>query len=166
MSDSYQPQSWNYHFGAPKAGRKLWLIKPEEINFLIPLVLKTAKEHLDPKKSHLFIDPTSNYKINSDSCLHLSKLLNEVLNRKKSNKEFLPQLGAANEDINRFFSDDGWRHIRKEYQQILKRNKKSHIEIPNDILQRLKEYQQTNGFSDYGQTIDELLELAKVNVND
>ncbi|RLV58481.1 hypothetical protein D5018_17170 [Parashewanella curva] len=87
MSVIYEPQPWQYHYGAPRAGRKLWLIKPSEVGVMIPLVLKVAQVYLDADKQHLYFDVSSSYKVRSNAFIALSKLLKNIMQLVENNEE-------------------------------------------------------------------------------
>ena len=59
--------------------------------------------------------------------------------------------------LNQYFSDLGWRMVRKELSQIKKRQKKSHIEVSKDIILRLKRYMELERLDSFDQALDTLL---------
>ena len=68
-----------------------------------------------------------------------------------------------NDKLNSYFSDFGWRMVRKELSQIKKRQKKSHIELSKDLIIQLKEYMGQHSLDSFDQAIDNLLVEAEGN---
>lgn len=150
MSD-YQ---WQYHGAAPKAGRRLVLLKPDELHLALPLIYRRIEA------KNMLLQPTwFNENINNQEQAYfaLEPLLTQLVQQRKKNEDILPLLKAVNMSLNAYFSDLGWRMIRKELSQIKKRQKKSHLEVSNDIIFKLKHYMQKHQFDSVDQAIDNLL---------
>ncbi|MGS0729409.1 hypothetical protein ACVBKF_24640, partial [Shewanella sp. 0m-11] len=87
----------------------------------------------------------------------LTESLSELNHKRKQNRGLDIALEKSNILLNQYFSDYGWRMVRKELSQIKKRKKKSHIEIGNDLVTRLKEFMSINQVDTFDQAIDFLL---------
>ncbi|WP_298774226.1 hypothetical protein [uncultured Shewanella sp.] len=145
---------WRYHGEAPKAGRRLVLLKPDELHLALPLIYRRIKA------KNISLQPTwFNQEINNQEQAYfaLEPLLTELVQQRKMNEDIVPLLKKVNVSLNAYFSDLGWRMIRKELSQIKKRQKKSHLEVSNDIIFKLKHYMQKQQFDSVDQAIDNLL---------
>ena len=142
-------QAWKYHESKPTAGRKLLLLEESELNFALPLIYRLINPDAAASKATWF------YNLNSYP--ELVTLLNEVVRLRKKGQLLDNELTKANNMLNQYFSDFGWRMVRKELSQIKKRQKKSHIEVSKDIIQRLKHYMETQKLDSFDQAIDTLL---------
>jgi len=69
----------------------------------------------------------------------------------------IQDLEFVNSDINQFFSIEGWRLVRAEMQQILKRESIKRIPIDLDIFHRLNVLIALESFDSYSSCIDSLL---------
>lgn len=161
-------ENWKYHGEPPSAGRKLRLISYNEMGVFIPLIYRVISSNISLEKLHWFsissIETIKNStKIKSGIVLFptLHDELKKLIAIKKESAipidDIYIQLDNVNKIINKTFSDNGWRNIRKEFSQILKRRKKSHIEISRDLINKLKQYMNKNGFDTFDQAVDELL---------
>ncbi|SUI69110.1 hypothetical protein [Shewanella morhuae] len=142
-------QAWKYHESKPTAGRKLLLLEESELIFALPLIYRLINPDAAASNATWF------YNLNSYP--ELVTLLNEVVRLRKKGQLLDNELTKANNMLNQYFSDFGWRMVRKELSQIKKRQKKSHIEVSKDIIQRLKHYMETQKLDSFDQAIDTLL---------
>lgn len=151
---------WQYHGNAPRAGRKLLLIQSDEISLAVPMIyrlltsdsiLRRPSWYLDSITSAGRLTELSSYNDLVDS---LRALVNS---HRQRSAEVHSLLNQTNKLLNQFFSDLGWREARKEISQIKKRQKKAHIEVSKDIINRLKLYMEKEHFDSFDQALDNLL---------
>ncbi len=151
---------WRYHGDAPRAGRKLLLIQADEISLTVPMIYRyLTSENIQRKPDWYLVSVASanrltEHPIYSELIDSLRALVNS--HRQKS-ESIAQQLKATNTLLNQFFSDLGWREARKEISQIKKRQKKAHIEVSKDIINRLKLYMEQESFDSFDQALDNLL---------
>ncbi len=161
-------QAWIYHGKSPKAGRKLLLLEQDELTFALPLIYRIIHPKEIPLRNEWFSSEIIELdeRENSQYVLLVERLQQATVDRKKSNalENSLVQL---NRQLNLYFSDHGWRMVRKELSQIKKRQKKSHIELSNDLIAKLKIYMEQEHFDSFDQAIDNLLtESASIKLED
>ena len=167
---------WEYHGKSPNAGRKLLLLQEEEVLLACPLIyrnlsLKNIRNKASWFSSEVTIHINDEAKLLADlnlyNLLYLElKTIIEVRKNKSNKIDFLNSLEQLNYLLNQFFSDFGWRQIRKEISQIKKRQKKGHIEVSKDIIFKLKRYMELERFDSFDQALDTLLSDHKINDTD
>lgn len=154
-------QVWIYQQAAPSAGRKLLLLERDEITLALPLIYRLSHpEHVMLRPSWFVPDVVQRIESPQGQELHYSQLvpaLNGLVASKKNAHELTQALSQVNQLLNQYFSDLGWRMVRRELSQIKKRQKKSHIEVSKDIISRLKHYMETEHFDSFDQALDNLL---------
>lgn len=144
---------WEYHHAAPTAGRKLLLLDKAELVFALPLIYRMVHPDVVGEKAEWF----NLLAQTSTSYTELIANLNVLVQLRKKNQNVDLQLQLINRMLNQYFSDLGWRTVRKELSQIKKRQKKSHIEVSKDIILRLKRYMELERLDSFDQAIDTLL---------
>lgn len=147
---------WCYHFSPPKAGRKLKLLEVDEVILALPLIYRLIPLNAVNNRADWFVE-FSTAEERSELFLLLSESLSILNKKRKQGTCLIAELNQTNKLLNDYFSDYGWRMVRKELSQIKKRKKKSHIEISNDLVSRLKEYMAANQIDTFDQAIDNLL---------
>ncbi|GIU38314.1 hypothetical protein L2719_03700 [Shewanella schlegeliana] len=149
-------QSWQYHQQKPTAGRKLKLLEAEELLVALPLIYRLISLIEVEKRKDWFyefeeaVEREQLYILLTESLSSLNQLRKQATGVDEA-------LLQTNLLLNRYFSDYGWRMVRKELSQIKKRKKKSHIEIGNDLVVKLKEFMAQNQIDTFDQAIDHLL---------
>lgn len=144
---------WTYHHKAPTAGRKLLLLDKAELVFALPLIYRIVHPDLMMERASWFNLVAQK----PESYTELIANLNILVQLRKKNQIVDLQLLRVNQMLNQYFSDLGWRMVRKELSQIKKRQKKSHIELSNDIILRLKRYMELERLDSFDQALDTLL---------
>lgn len=150
---------WIYHGASPKAGRKLLLLEETELTVSLPLIFRI----IHPTEIALRKEWFSDLIIEMDESdnpeyLILAERLQQVtLDRKNCSAALSNSLVLLNQQLNLYFSDHGWRMVRKELSQIKKRQKKSHVELSNDLILKIKTYMEKERFDSFDQAIDNLL---------
>ncbi|MGL4476201.1 MAG: hypothetical protein ACRCT7_17370 [Shewanella sp.] len=153
---------WQYHGEAPKAGRKLLLVLWDEIPFALPLMYRYMTKDYYRRKPEWFEFTLTNEQ--SLSGLPLFANLNELMKsllelRRQGDEQQHAALAQVNLLLNQYFSDLGWRMVRRELSQIKKRQKKGHIEVSKDIIEKLKSYMVSYQFDSFDDAIDNLLSV-------
>ncbi|KPN77640.1 MAG: hypothetical protein LRY75_02795 [Shewanella xiamenensis] len=144
---------WEYHQEAPTSGRKLRLLDKAELVFALPLIYRMVHPDVVGEKAGWF-----NLLMHSPtSYTELIANINILVQLRKKNQTVDVQLQQVNRMLNQYFSDLGWRMVRKELSQIKKRQKKSHIEVSKDIILRLKRYMELERLDSFDQALDTLL---------
>ncbi|BAJ02106.1 hypothetical protein [Shewanella violacea] len=159
---------WVYHGEAPKAGRKLLLLQVDELTFSLPLIYRLIHPAEIAQKSDWFSASivTADEKQNTQYIM-LVELLQRVTQERKKQTNLIEPLTHLNQMLNQYFSDYGWRMVRKELSQIKKRQKKSHIELSKDLIAKLKSYMEQENLDSFDQAIDNLLsEVESFNGSD
>lgn len=157
-----QRQAWVYHGEAPKAGRKLLLLEMTELNIALPLIFRLVHPGELETRKDWFVSPNNLHEVShNQNYIDLVECLQLVTENRKRLNEIETLIVKLNDKLNSYFSDFGWRMVRKELSQIKKRQKKSHIELSKDLIIQLKEYMEQHSLDSFDQTIDNLLEEAK-----
>lgn len=143
---------WEYHYVAPSSGRKLLLLDKTELVFALPLIYRMVHPESVAERAEWFQLNQSQL-----SYTELIANLNLLVQLRKKNQSVDVQLKLVNGQLNQYFSDLGWRMVRKELSQIKKRQKKSHIEVSKDIILRLKRYMELERLDSFDQALDTLL---------
>lgn len=143
---------WEYHHAAPTAGRKLLLLDKTELVLALPLIYRMVHPESVTERAEWFQLSQS-----QSSYTELIANLNLLVQLRKKNQPVDQQLQSVNRMLNQYFSDLGWRMVRKELSQIKKRQKKSHIEVSKDIILRLKRYMELERLDSFDQALDTLL---------
>ncbi|MEZ9596432.1 hypothetical protein AB4298_17545 [Shewanella sp. 10N.261.52.F9] len=146
---------WVFHNEKPKAGRRLKLLEADEIVFALPLIYRLITLADFNVRAEWFVD--FELEERNSHYIKLSESLSALNQQRKGVADLTKALAESNRLLNRYFSDYGWRMVRKELSQIKKRKKKSHIEISNDLVMQLKEYMAANQIDTFDQAIDSLL---------
>lgn len=149
---------WVYHGESPKAGRKLLLLGVDELTLALPLIYRLIHPAKIAQKSDWFSSQvvTADEKQNREY-ISLVELLQGVTRERKNLQNLIDPLTRLNHSMNLYFSDYGWRMVRKELSQIKKRQKKSHIELSKDLIVKLKAYMEQERLDSLDQAIDNLL---------
>ncbi|ABV36852.1 conserved hypothetical protein [Shewanella sediminis HAW-EB3] len=159
-------QAWVYHGEKPKAGRKLLLLEADELILAIPLIYRLIHPDEILLRKDWFLpelveDKSKNSSQNnsqqSEKYILLVPQLQRVTQLRKELELLAEALQHLNMSLNAYFSDFGWRMVRKELSQLKKRQKKAHIELSKDIIIKLKHYMEREKFESFDQAIDNLL---------
>lgn len=154
-------QAWIYQQDKPTAGRKLLLLEEAELIFALPLIYRLINPEAVASKPDWFCDA----ELQTVSYTKLVTQLNELVRLRKKAQRIDNELTNVNKMLNQYFTDFGWRMVRKELSQIKKRQKKSHIELSRDIILRLKRYMETQKLDSFDQAIDTLLSEHNENIS-
>jgi hypothetical protein len=152
-------QAWVYQGETPKAGRKLLLLEFDELTISLPLIYRLIHPDEIIKRPDWFL---AKLDVNlNEKYIVLVSQLQQVTQMRKQLESVRPLLRILNESLNIYFTDYGWRMVRKELSQIKKRQKKAHIEVSKDIISKLKMYMEAEKFESFDQAIDNLMTEAK-----
>lgn len=162
IAEKYKPKAWEYHYNAKPKGKPLMLLNFEELELSKSLLLK----HLSYAA---YIDDKTLYSslINSDkdfrerNLFGIRKSIRDIFNNTKG-IDLSHVMDGLNDDLNRTFSNEGWRKIRLEISQLKKRNKKKRIELSDYIINRLIGFKEENKLKTYEETIELLLEREEM----
>jgi len=170
-------QAWVYHGDKPKAGRKLLLLEPDELMLAIPLIYRLIHPDEIILRKDWFLpelvegnsqkNPKNSSQSNSqksEKYIMLVPQLQRVTQLRKDFELLAEPLQHLNLSLNAYFSDFGWRMVRKELSQLKKRQKKAHVELSKDIIIKLKHYMERGQFESFDQAIDNLLSEANARV--
>ncbi|MEZ9200162.1 hypothetical protein [Shewanella sp. 10N.286.54.B9] len=146
-------QEWQYHSNKPTKGRKLLLLQRDEIVIAFPLIFRLIPRDQILKRVEWFESGAES----ETKFLKVSELLSLVTRKRKQNSDPRVELEQLNLCLNQMFSDYGWRMVRKELAQVKKRKKKSHIELSNDLIHRLKAFMSIKQLDSFDQALDFLL---------
>ncbi|ABV87415.1 hypothetical protein [Shewanella pealeana] len=149
-------KGWHYHQAKPTAGRKLKLLEGDELVAALPLIYRLIPLTEIAKRQDWFFEFECQTE-RENLYIELSESLSTLNQTRKQTTGLEIALTQTNLLLNRYFSDYGWRMVRKELSQIKKRKKKSHIEIGNDLVIKLKEFMALNQIDTFDQAIDHLL---------
>ena len=149
-------QDWQYHGEVPVRGRKLVLLQQDEVVQALPLLYRLLPD-LEIQNRKDWINEKLSLQQLAQSRTRLIDCLSILAKQRRSIEGLADALFNANIEINHYFSDHGWRMIRKELSQIKKRRKKSHIEVSNDLVHRLKAFMSLKQLDSFDQALDFLL---------
>ncbi|GIU21895.1 hypothetical protein [Shewanella sp. MBTL60-007] len=149
-------ESWQYHQQKPTAGRKLKLLEADELLVALPLIYRLISLAEVEKRKDWFYEFEETVE-RDQLYIMLTESLSSLNKIRKQSTGVEEALIQTNLLLNRYFSDYGWRMVRKELSQIKKRKKKSHIEIGNDLVIKLKQFMAVNQIDTFDQAIDHLL---------
>lgn len=156
-------QVWNYHGDSPKAGRKLLLLEISELTISLPLIFRLIHPaEIDIRKDWFATRVIAADEKQNTQYISLVDCLQVVTINRKNGQAVEQSLIELNDKLNKYFSDFGWRMVRKELSQIKKRQKKSHIELSKDLIGKLKDYMRRNSLDSFDQAIDNLLSEAEM----
>ena len=151
--------NWRYHERAPKSGRRLLLLDITEIETCIPLLTRVLESKSLTRRVGWFTpDLLNNKEYYQTTYIALCNILQRLSEQVQYEQHDINYLNSL---LNMTFSDLGWRNMRKEISQLKKRQKKSHIELSNDLIVTLKNYMQQHSFDSFDQAIDNLLSESK-----
>lgn len=146
-------QEWQYHSNKPTKGRKLLLLQRDEIVIALPLIFRLIPRDQILKRLDWFESGAES----ETKFLKVSELLSLVTRKRKQGADLRVELEQLNLCLNQMFSDYGWRMVRKELAQVKKRKKKSHIELSNDLIHRLKAFMSIKQLDSFDQALDFML---------
>ncbi|GIU10598.1 MULTISPECIES: hypothetical protein [unclassified Shewanella] len=149
-------RSWQYHQQKPTAGRRLKLLEVDELVAALPLIYRLIPLAEITKRQDWFFEFECQTQ-QEQLYIMLTESLSALNQIRKQSTGVENALTQTNILLNRYFSDYGWRMVRKELSQIKKRKKKSHIEIGNDLVIKLKEFMAANQIDTFDQALDHLL---------
>ncbi|WP_299792086.1 hypothetical protein [uncultured Shewanella sp.] len=151
-------QAWVYHGEKPKAGRRLLLLESDELKLALPLIYRLIHPDEIQMREDWFLSDTGSQSVSwNEKYLSLVPKLQRVTSLRNEPSSLSEPLRSLNLSLNEYFSDFGWRMVRKELSQIKKRQKKAHIELSKDIIVKLKSYMEQGKFESFDQAIDNLL---------
>ncbi|PKG75329.1 hypothetical protein CXF83_12520 [Shewanella sp. Choline-02u-19] len=153
---------WQYHDKKPTKGRKLLLLQPDELAYALPLLLRLLPMQENSKRLDWFLPFESKLQLQTHH-IALSTQLTVIATSLPTDSALSLDLDAVNLALNNYFSDYGWRMVRKELSQIKKRKKKSHIELSNDLIYRLKTFMSLKQLDSFDQAMDHLLSNEEQN---
>ncbi|MCL1060012.1 hypothetical protein L2729_18745 [Shewanella gelidimarina] len=154
---NHTKHEWQYHDKKPTKGRKLLLLQPDELVYALPLIIRLLPMRETAKRLDWFLPFESKMELQAQH-MPLSTQLTVIATSLPTDDSGLSlDLDAVNLALNNYFSDYGWRMVRKELSQIKKRKKKSHIELSNDLIHRLKAFMTLKQLDSFDQAMDHLL---------
>ncbi|WP_432526864.1 hypothetical protein [Shewanella sp. GXUN23E] len=136
------------------------LLQLDEISLAVPMIYRLLTNDSITRRPGWYHENIQSVNRLSESEVYSSLVdsLRALVNGLRSKSPNLNQLlNNSNIRLNQFFSDLGWREVRKEISQIKKRQKKAHIEVSKDIINRLKLYMDQEKFDSFDQALDNLL---------
>ncbi len=157
MVTQYKAPLWSNDDGKTKRGRPLVLLDSFELQLINKFLQKKIKRHC-------WITNIKNYNANlldkvansyiSETTLLLKKLeLIDVIE-----DEHIFELDRVNHNLNRIFSESGWRSIRFEIRQIKKRNKQIRVEISKDLFAQLEMIKKNEKLDNINSTLEFLID--------
>lgn len=153
---NHTKHEWQYHDKKPTKGRKLLLLQPDELVYALPLIIRLLPMRETAKRLDWFLSFESKLQLQAMH-MKLSTQLAVIAARPPADSGSSLGLDTVNLALNNYFSDYGWRMVRKELSQIKKRKKKSHIELSNDLIHRLKAFMSLKQLDSFDQAMDHLL---------
>ncbi len=138
MTQKYNAPQWEYINGQTKRGRPLLLLSCEDLLLANSFLQKKIKRSnwLDKKANYNqnLTDKIANeYVSETNLLLKYFEKLDSITDRE------IDTLNKLNQNLNRMFSEDGWRKIRFEIRQMKKRTKQVRLEISKQLFEQLQE---------------------------
>ncbi|WP_076415039.1 hypothetical protein [Shewanella sp. UCD-KL12] len=158
MSD-YQPPKWRYQYGKTGRGYNLRLLSVDELFLsadLLKLWLKPTSA-LDNKAWYQAIVYSNDYE---NLWLYCNRLIKTIRTCEPATVNKY-EMDALNDELNRIFSDAGWRAMKQKMSQQSKRKRKVRPEISATIVKELHHFKQELGLSSLDEAVDHLLAFYK-----
>ncbi|MFV7771631.1 hypothetical protein [Shewanella marisflavi] len=162
-------RKWVFHYFRPAAGRALYLLSaepnsngPNEIELFEPIYTK-LKHSLDKKLFSKALTLNQKSKAITD-INRLLKSTHAAIAASRPTSDIDHPINALNDELNRLFSDDGWRQVRREISQARKRHQTKTLTIRASVYKDLVTYQKLKGFNTLDEAIDDLLPKDELNI--
>ncbi len=157
----YTAPKWDYEYGQSGRGQNLRLLSISEVFICGDLL----KKWLRPSSSD--VEKTWYKSIVNDNdydkqWLYCNRLINNI---KKCDEQGVNdfEMNALNEQINRIFSDLGWREMKKKFRQQIKRTQTIRPEISITMAKALSQFKDDLGLKSLDEAVDYLLSFYKDN---
>ncbi|RYV01448.1 hypothetical protein SOPP22_13735 [Shewanella sp. OPT22] len=156
MHLNYRTPHWEYVDGNKKRGRPLLLLSPDELPIITSYLLKKIRRNNVVLK---FENYNSNFtdKVANSYISETSLLLKKLQSLPVKDTEF-ESLDVINVNLNRIFSEKGWRAVRFELRQIKKRNKLVRLELAKPIYEQLEQIKQIEKLESLSSAIEFLVD--------
>lgn len=158
MSD-YQPPKWRYQYGKTGRGYNLRLLSVDELFLSADLLKQWLKptNALDNKEWYQALVYSNDYE---NLWLYCNRLIKAICAGESAavNKY---EMDALNDELNRIFSDAGWRAMKQKMSQQSKRKRKLRPEISATIVDELHQFKAVHGLSSLDEVMDHLLAFYK-----
>ncbi|GGB53472.1 hypothetical protein GCM10011607_12540 [Shewanella inventionis] len=171
MSKANKPQ-WKYQYITPTSGRKLYLLAPDELITAAPIIKNTLRLKYDSKYIPLKLFRTISQKEMENRTIELQRTLREFNKQYKNGlyQEFVNNdielelhiVTVVNMYCNQIFSDDGWKHIRKQITQANKRKKTTTVVLDESTYIMLSQYMADQKIKVHTEAVHQLLVDAKL----
>ena len=151
----YKPPKWRYEYGATGKGRNLKLLSIDELMISGELLMAWIRPSsaIEWKAWYQSIVKSSSY---DEIWFNCNRLIKKQL-KLKSAEISEHDMNALNDELNRIFTDEGWREMKKKFRQQAKRNTKIKIELATGIVSNLDAFVKTRGLQTRDEGIDDLL---------
>lgn len=158
MSD-FRPKKWRYQYGKTGKGCNLRLLSIDELLISGDLLKQWLKptSALGEKDWYQAIVHTKDYEKLWLYCNRLIKTIRSCEPEEVNSHE----MDALNEELNRIFSDVGWRAMKQKFSQQSKRTRKARPEISATIVTDLHQFKDDHGLSSLDEVMDYLLSFYK-----
>ncbi|MBO2654279.1 hypothetical protein I6M49_12505 [Shewanella algae] len=159
-----EPMTWNYH-GLRKAGRPLLLLSWDELQN--PHIRQLIIDHVELLSPIHFKDNNmwfSQLLQSSENARHDARydFIAALRHFPKQKKHFIEvrdgvEFCRLNQELNRIFSDEGWRKLRRKFSQIHKRESTVRPQMKVSTYSLLTDFKDSNGYESLDAAILELL---------
>jgi len=168
-----EPKTWNYH-GLRKAGRPLPLLSWDELQN--PYIRQMVIDHVELLSPIHYKAHTTWFSrlmqcsesARSEARLDFNAALRHFPKQKKHYIEVRDgvEFSRLNQELNRIFSDEGWRKLRRKFSQIHKRESTVRPQMKASTYSLLTDFKDSNGYESLDAAILELLAIWDKNNQD
>ncbi|GIU41135.1 hypothetical protein TUM3794_20990 [Shewanella colwelliana] len=167
-----EPMTWKYH-GLRKAGRPLPLLSWDELQN--PYIRQMVIDHVELLSPIHYKDKANNTwfsrlmqcseNARSDARYDFNAALRHFPKKKKHYIEVRDgvEFCRLNQELNRIFSDEGWRKLRRKFSQIHKRESTVRPQMKASTYSQLTDFKDSNGYESLDVAILELLATWNAN---
>lgn len=152
---NYIVPKWRYEYGKTGKGLNQKLLSPEELSNSHDVLLEWIRGTNAINKPEWYkpIVKTKSYeKVWLDCNRRIKKLI-----KKSCSSIPYHELDALNEEINRIFSDEGWRQIKKKIRQQTIRQQRNQVILTKHTAKRLADFKATLKLDTFDEAIEYLL---------
>uniref|UniRef100_UPI003B5B1223 hypothetical protein n=1 Tax=Shewanella gaetbuli TaxID=220752 RepID=UPI003B5B1223 len=151
----YQAPKWRYEYGKTGKGLNLKLLSLEELTNSADVIVEWIRPTQALEKPDWFKDLVKS-KDYEKLWLDCNRRVKTVLNQ-DDDETICYEMSALNEDLNRIFSDEGWRQIKKKIRQQTIRQQRAQVILTRDTSKRLTEFKNAMKLETYDEAVDYLL---------
>jgi hypothetical protein len=153
---NYKVPKWRYEYGRTGKGLNLKMLSIEELlqsNEVIEDWIKPTQALHKAEWYKPIVNNSSEYQVLWLDC---KRRINKLVKQADDKISHL-EMDALNDEINRIFSDEGWRQIKKKMRQQTIRQQRSQVILSKEVSNRLAKFKQELNLDTFDEAVDYLL---------